>query len=162
MFKNRIPEVGEVNFATTHGYGTHPAGLVHTISAIQHLFGPGIETVRVLTAPRQTSIYLDYGGGKPGAPKHGITINTNAGVRPGSAITISILGTAGDIHAMIPGDRQYVDGTAEIIKMIKRMVETREVPPLMDDVVESIAVIEAFRKARGTGKPAAVAEFLGA
>ena len=32
QFRSRLPEVGEVNFATFGGYGTAPAGLVHTVS----------------------------------------------------------------------------------------------------------------------------------
>jgi len=159
QFRSRIPEVGEVNFATLHGYKTHPAGLMHTVSAIQHLFGPGIETVRVLTAPNQTSIFFDYGG-KAGAPKHGIMLNTHVGVRPGGAMSMSILGTQGEIHGIVPGDRQYVDGTAEIIRMIKQMVATRQTPAIMEQVVETVAVIEAFRKAQSTGAVVRVDEFL--
>jgi len=123
------------------------------------LFGPGIETVQVLTAPNQASIFLDYGG-KAGTPKHGIMLNTNIGERPVGALTISILGTQGEIHETVPGKRHWVDGTVKIIEMIRQMVETRETPAIMSEVVESIAVIEAFRKAETTGQTVHVAEFL--
>lgn len=158
-FKNRLPEVGDVGFATVSGYKTHPAGLVHTVSAIQHIFGPGVETVRVLEAPSQIAIYLDYGD-QPGKPKHGVMIHTDVGPRTGGALTLLVLGSNGDIHGVVPGDRQYVEGTAEIIKMIKSMVKTRKAPDVMDQVLETIAIIEAFRKARDTEKPARVADFL--
>src|SRR5205085_10884266 len=112
-----------------------------------------------VNAPNQSSILLDYGS-RPGTPKHGVMINTDVGPRPGGALAISVLGSEGEIHTIVPGDRQYVDGTAEIIKMIKHMMKTRKTPPIMDQVVETIAIIEAFRKARDTGKPARVADFL--
>lgn len=154
-FRSRLPEVGEVNFATLQGYGTHPAGLVHTVSATQHIFGSGIQKVQVLEAERHTSVYLDYGE-RSDRPGLGVMINCDVGRRPYTAIGISVYGTKDDIHTMILGDLVYPDGTAEIVRMIKRMVETSEVPPLMDEVLESIAVIEAFHKARQTGKPATV------
>jgi predicted dehydrogenase len=160
QFKNRIPEVGEVGFATLAGYKTHPAGLMHTVSAIQHLFGPGIQTVRVLEAPNQISIFFDYGG-KPGTPGHGIMLNTDPGPRDGGQLRISIMGSQSEIHALIPGERQYIDGTAVIIRSIKQLVKTRKTPlDALQQVVEVVAVIEAFRKAKKTGKPVRVAEFL--
>jgi predicted dehydrogenase len=149
--RNRIPEVGEVNFATFQGCGTHPAGLVHTISATQHLFGPGIKTVHALRARNHTSIHLDYGD-RPDRPRHGVMINCDVGKRPHTALSASVHGTKDDIHTLILGDYQYPHGTAEIIKMIKQMVCTRKSPPLMDEVLESIAVIEACRKAERSGK----------
>ncbi len=163
-FKNRIPEAGKVNFATISGYGTHPAGFVHTTSATQHLFGSGIQTVDVLTAREQVLVHLDYGGeraGKDSVPLHGVTIHTNVGSRPLTALGMSIYGDKTDIHETMLGDFVYADGTAEIIKLIKQMVETRESPEkLMNEVVESIAVIEAFKMAQKTRQPAKVADFL--
>jgi predicted dehydrogenase len=153
-FRNRIPEVGEVNFATIQGGGTKPAGLVHAISITQHLFGPGIEAVQVLVAPKHTSVHLDYGD-RPDCPKHGVMINCDVGTRPHSALAVGIYGTNGDIHAVVD-DFTHPAGAAEIVKMIKQMVLTRTAPPLMDEVLESIAVIEAFDKARETGRPAPV------
>jgi len=162
-FRNRIPEVGTVNFATLSGYGTHPAGLVHTTSAAQHLFGTGIKTVDVLQAREQTLVHLDWGdrAGKNNIPLHGLTIHTNVGQRPLTALALSIFGDKTDIHEMMLGDYVYADGTAEIIKMIKKMVNTGKSPEgLMDGVVESIAVIQAFKKAEKTGKTVRVSEFL--
>jgi predicted dehydrogenase len=161
-FRNRIPEVGAVNHATLSGYGTHPAGLVHTTSAAQHLFGAGIKTVDVLKARVQTLVHLDWGdrADKNGKPLHGLTIHTNVGDRPLTALAMGVYGDKTDIHEMMLGDLIYADGTAEIIRMIKRMVNTGKPPEgLMDEVIESIAVIQAYKKAEKTGKTVRVAEF---
>jgi predicted dehydrogenase len=158
-FRSRIPETGEVNFATLQGYGTQPAGLVATISAVQHLFGTEIQTVQVLRAARHTSVYLDYGD-RPDRPKHGVMINCDIGQRPFTALAISIYGTKDDIHLVMHGDFVYQHGTAEIIKMMKQIVRTGDVPPLMDEVIESIAVIQAFQEAEKTGSVVKVQKFL--
>jgi predicted dehydrogenase len=158
-FRNRIPEVGGVNFATLQGAGTEPAGLVATISAVQHLVGPGIQTVQVLRAERHTSVYLDYGD-RADRPRHGVMINCEVGQRLWTAMAISIYGTRDDIHLLMHGDFVYQHGTAEIIRMMRQMVLTRDVPPLMDEVIESIGVIQAFQKASKTGEVVKVQEFL--
>lgn len=158
-FRNRLPEAGEVAFATIQGYGIHPRGLVHTVSMAQHVFGAGIQTVRTLDCGRQISVHLDWGE-RPDRPKFGLTINTNVGPRPYTSLGVSVYGSREDLHVNIPGDLVYPQGTAEIIKMLAQMVRTRNVPPLMDEVVESIAVIEAAQKSLRTGRPVHVAEFL--
>ncbi len=158
-FRNRLPEVGDVNFATMQGYGTHPAGLVHTISATQHLFGPGIETVRVLGGDKHTSYHLEYGD-REDRPPFGVMINCDVGTRPFTALSMGVYGTRDDIHTLMLGDYIYPNGTAKIIKIIARMVRTRQVPTLMDEVIESIAVIEAFKEAKETGRCVKVADYL--
>jgi predicted dehydrogenase len=161
-FRNRIPEVGDVNFATLFGYGTHPAGLVHTVSATQSMFGAGIKTAQVHTSPKQTSVWLGYADDNPRGPKHGVMIHTKSGARPYTALAATIHGSLGDIHAMPLGDFEYPHGTAEIIRHIQRMVETRQTPAAeLADMVEAIAVIEACKKSEaGGGKPVEVREFL--
>ena len=154
-FRNRLPEVGVANFATLHGYGTAPAGLVHTVSITQLLFGPGIKTVQVLEAERHCAVYLDYGD-RPDRPRHGVMINCDVGDRPFTGMTITVIGTVSQIHTTVLGDYVYAHGTCEIIKTIRDMVSSRETPASMGEVLETIAVIEAFKKARETGAAVAV------
>ncbi|MCC7085064.1 MAG: Gfo/Idh/MocA family oxidoreductase [Pirellulales bacterium] len=151
QFRNRLPEVGEVNFATVNGYGTHPAGLIHTISAVQLLFGAGIRTVQVMKTPKQISVWLDYQN-NPRAPKHGTMIHTEMGERPYTSLAVDAYGSQNDIHTLVLGDFQYPWGTAEIIKIIQRMVQTRRTPPELNDMIEAVAVAEAFKQAEATGK----------
>ena len=154
-FRNRMPEVGVANFATLHGYGTEPAGLVHTVSITQLLFGPGIERVKVFEAERHTAVYLDYGD-RADRPKHGVMINCDVGSRPFTAMTATVIGTIAQIHTTVLGDYAYAHGTCEIIKTIRDMVGTRKTPDSMGEVLETIAVVEAFKKARAEGEAVAV------
>lgn len=162
-FRNRIAEIGTVNFGSLNGYGTIHAGLVHTVSAAQHIFGNGIRTVDVLTARQQTIVHLDYGddAGKGNRPLHGVSIHTNVGSRPLTALGMNVCGSKSDLYEMLLGDFVYAHGTAEIIKVIKKMVRTGKVPQQeLNDHIEAIAVIEAFRKAQKTRKTARVSDFL--
>jgi len=163
LFKNRMPEVGTLNFATLAGYGTHPAGLVHTFSTIHHLYGPGIHQVQVMKAQGHTAYHVSYGplAGKEGRPIHGVMVNCDVGNRPFTALGMSAFGTKEDIHAMTMGDYAYPYGTAIIIRKIAQMVRERTVEAaLIDNMVEAIAAIEAFKASAETGKAARVADFL--
>ena len=151
-FRDRLSEVGEINFASITGGGTEPAGLVHSISFAQHLFGTGICSVQAMVTPKQTTLWLDYEN-QPRAPRHGVTIHTETGQRRfASALGASVLGTENDIHTLVPGGFAYPWGTAEIVNTIQRMCESRKNPDELDDMVEAIAVMEAFREAKKTGK----------
>jgi len=158
-FADRIQEIGEVNLATFSGYGTNPAGLVHTTSVTQLMFGSGISTVQVMDNPKQTAVWLDYDD-NPKAPKHGVMIHTQMGDRPRTGLAASVFGSLGDIHTLVLGDQQYPHGSAEILKTIKKMVETGQNPVELDDMVEAIAVIETFKKAQKSGQPERVEQFL--
>jgi len=155
LFRNRIPEVGEVSFAAFHGYGSIPAGLVHTVSLSQLLFGTGFKFVQVMESERQTSVYLDYGE-RDDRPKQGVMINCDVGSRPFTSLTATIIGTKGQIHETVLGDYQYAAGSVEIIRMIRTMVETKKTPAIMMEVLETIATLDAFKVARETGKAAPV------
>jgi predicted dehydrogenase len=159
QFRNRLPEVGDVNFATFGGYGTHPAGLVHTISATQLMFGAGISTTQVMVTPKQTSVWLDYDQ-NPRAPKHGVMIHTKVGSRPYTALAANVYGSKTDISTLVLGDLQYAWGTAEIIRKVRHMIETRQSPAELSDMIEAIAVIQACKKSESSGQAVRVAEFL--
>ena len=159
QFRDRLPEIGEVNFATFSGYGTHPAGLVHTVSVTQLMFGAGISTVQVMETPKQTAVWLDYDD-NPRAPKKGVMIHTEMGNRPFTGLAGSVYGSFTDINKLVLGDRQYPWGTAEIIRKIRRMVETRTTPSELDDMIEAIAVVAAFRESSSNGQPVKVSNYL--
>lgn len=158
-FRNRLPEIDDVNFATFSGYGLDPAGLVHTISATQLMFGCGISTVQVCEMPKQTTVWLDYDN-NPRAPKQGVLIHTTMGTRPFTGLAASVFGSRTDIHTLVLGDRQYPHGTAEILRVIHRMLETGQTPSELDDMVEAIAVIQAAKKSQQTGQAERIEQFL--
>ena len=45
LFARRMDEIGGANFGTIQGGGTHLAGLIHSVSLAQHIFGDGVERV---------------------------------------------------------------------------------------------------------------------
>lgn len=153
--RKRLDELGGVNLLTITGCGTHPAGLVHTVSIVQHLCGPGIQSVRALTAPNQTAIYLDYGdkAAQEYRPRHGAVIQCDAEPRTASPLAVSVFGVNDDLHLRHPGDTVFPFGAAEIVRMIRHMMQTGAAPAeLMDEVLESIAVVEAAHQAIRTGR----------
>jgi hypothetical protein len=161
MFRNRLSEVGDIHYAAITGAGTDPNGLVHSISLIQHVLGAGISTVQVMKTPKQVAIWLDYDN-NPTAPRDGVMIHAKTiGQRPHTrGIAASVFGSRDDIHTFIFGGCAYPWGTVEIIKQIKTMLETNKNPPELDDMIEAIAVLEAFRESEQSGKTAQVANFL--
>jgi predicted dehydrogenase len=161
--KHRLEELAPLNLLTLSGCGTVPAGLIHSISTVQHLCGPGIRTVQTLVAPKQTIIHLEYGerAGRDGCPLHGAAIHCNAGNRNGSPMSISLLGKPNDIHLRHPGDPIYPFGAAEILKMILQMMKTRSVPAnLMAEVIESVALVQAVHRSIQTGRTIDVGAYL--
>ena len=116
--------------------------------------------MQVLASPKQTAIWLDYDQ-NPNAPQHGVMIHTQTGTRRfPSALGASVIGTRDDIHTLIPGGYAYPWGTAEIIKVIKQMLKSRQSPAELGDMIEGIAVMEAFRESRSSGRAVRVADFL--
>ncbi len=100
--------------------------------------------------PKQTAVWLDYDN-NPGAPEHGIMIHAHTGERRyPSAVGVSILGSRDDIHLLVPGGYVYGWGAGEIVKVIQKMLQTRESPAELQDMIEAIGVMEAIRKAENT------------
>ena len=159
-FRDRISSLGDVNYANITGGGEGPEGLIHSISLVQHLFGAGITTVEVMSNPKQMAIWIDYDE-NPNAPKHGVMIHSQTGARRfPSALGMSVIGARDDIHMLVPGGYAYPWGTAEIITVIKQMLQSRESPAELDDMIEAIGVIEAIRQAKRTGNPVKISDFL--
>lgn len=147
-FRNRLPEVGTVNFATIVGYGTHPAGVVHTLSTVQHLFGNGLSKVQVMQAENHTAYHVSYGllAGKENRPLHGIMVNCDAGARPDTALAASVYGSETDIHMLTLGDYAFPYGTNIIIEHIRKMVQTKKTPSEMNEMLEVTMAIDAFNR----------------
>ena len=87
-------------------------------------------------------------------------IHTEMGERPFTGLAGSVYGSKADINKLVLGDQQYPWGTAEIIRKIQHMVETRTTPSELDDMIEAIAVIEAFRQSSSTGQLVKVSDYL--
>jgi len=161
QFRSRLPETGGVNFGTVTGGGTTLDGLIHAIGVSQHVFGTGVETVRVMSGPNQTSAHLDYGD-RPDRPKHGVVIHCDAGPTFHGAMYVSAYGPRAKIDSGEMGDWQHPYGAAEVLRRIRRMVRTGKPTEPRKQMIEGIAIAEAFRQARDRGQPVRVADVLSA
>ena len=146
-FKQRIEEVGDIQFATIVGGGNNLAGQIHAVSLAQHLFGNGVIAVSAMGKGRRSHIFLDYGN-KKGRPRHGAVLNCDRGPAPHCSFYVSIYGSEGAAHSPAFSDFEFPWGAAENLKLVKKMVETRAPPVPYDDMIENIAVAAAARLAR--------------
>jgi len=152
-FANRLTELEEVNFGTIQGGGTSRAGLIHTICYALAVYGPGIETVRALVSPNHTSIYLDWGD-QPDRPKEGVMINCDIGRTWHGSMHMSAFGPGGRgaIHNQGVGDFDYPRGSAEILRLVKKMVETGKSQGPVDQLIEAVAIADAAEAAMKAGE----------
>ena len=158
IFAHRLEEVGEAEFGAIQGGGTKRAGLIHTICMAISVFGPGVETACALTGPQHTSVHLGWGE-QSGRPRHGVMINCDSGRPWHCSMHLSAFGPGGRgaVHSPGMGDWDFPQGSAEILRLVKRMVETGEPPPGPTNcMIEAVAVADAADRAIETGEPQAV------
>jgi len=150
-FRDRLADTGGVNFGSIDGGGVELQGLIHSISLARHVFGAGIRTVRVLSAPNQTLVYLDYGDRRD-RPKHGVVIHCHVGQPFHGAMYVSAIGERGRVNSIELGDWQFPEGAAEILKLARHMVRTGKSPVSGEEMIECIAVAEAVQRALKLGR----------
>lgn len=152
-FANRLPEIKKVNFGTIQGGGTSRAGLIHTICYALAIYGSGVETVRALVAPKHTSIYLDWGD-RPDRPEEGVMINCDIGRTWHGSMHLNAYGPGGRgaIHNQGVGDWDYPRGSAEILRLVKKMVETGKAQGPVNQLIEAVAIADAAEAAMKAGE----------
>ena len=151
----RLEEVGRVSFGTVTSFSMHPAALIHAISIVHHVFGTGIRTVRSVSAPQHTALHLDYGS-RDDRPVHGVVINCGVAKFRFTEMFVSAFGPEGAIQGLALNDWNASEGSALILEHVKEMVQSREVSPLGDQMLEAVAVMDAAREAVSSGEPASV------
>lgn len=145
-FRDRMAEVGQPDFALIKG-GTYTMdGLIHSVSLALHLWGPGIESVESMGGDGKPFVmHLDYGG-KAGKPSHGVVINNDAGPTYHCAFYASAFSGEGAIHSDHLSDWEFPWGVIEIIKKIRKMVETRQPQFPYEEMIEGVAIATAARQ----------------
>lgn len=143
-FANRLTELDEVNFGTIQGGGTSRAGLIHTICYALAVYGSNVESVRALVSQNHTSIYLDWGD-QPNRPKQGVMINCDIGRTWHGSMHMSAYGSGGRgaIHNQGVGSWEYPQGSAEILRLVKKMVETGKSQGPVNQLIEAVAIADA-------------------
>ena len=156
-FANRLGELEQVNFGTIQGGGTSRAGLIHTICYALAIYGSGVESVRALVSPHHTSIYLDWGD-QPDRPKEGVMINCDVGRTWHGSMHLSAFGPGGRgaIHSEGIGSWDYPGGSAEILRLLKKMVETGKSQGPVQQMIEAVAIADAAEAAMKAGQTQAV------
>lgn len=145
-FRRRLPEAGKLGLGTVIGGGYKPAGYIHAISLAQHVFGNGVKTVAGIGNENLGLIHLGYGERKD-RPEAGVTLNLERGEAWHGAFYLNAVGNLGAIHSGPIGDFAYPAGSAEILRLIKKMVRTGKPPVPYDEMLENIAVATTARKA---------------
>jgi predicted dehydrogenase len=158
-FRNRLPETGGATFGSIAGGGTGLEGLIHTIAIAQHVFGTDIETVRVLSGPNHTTAHLDYGD-RPDRLKHGVAIHCDVGPAFHGAMYVSAHGPRAKIDSGDIGDWEHPHSAVEVLKRVRQMVLTGKATEAREQMIESIAIAEAFRQARQSAQPVRVANVI--
>ena len=155
LFARRMEEIGGARFGTVQGGSTHLAGLIHSVSLAQHLFGDGVETVQQMSSRKNDTIILDYGD-RQDRPSQGVVINTQVGPVPHCSFYASAFGPKGRIHSPHFDDYIFPFGAAENLKKIRRMVQTGEAQAPREEMIEAVAVAQASRISAERGEVVAV------
>lgn len=150
-FARRLDEVGEVQFGTIQGGGTAMAGHIHAASLALAIFGNGVESVRAMGDTDLQTVHLSYGD-RSDRPRRGVTLNCDVGAVWHCAFHASAYGPRGAIHSPPMSDWDFPFGAAQILRIVKEMVQTRTSPPITADMLEAVAICAAARQAQETGR----------
>ncbi len=146
-FKERFPEIGEVQFGVVRGGWTSLAGQIHAIALAQHLFGDGVKSVECMGKYPLAYIHLDYGE-RPDRPKDGVILLCASG---GSSLESQFFATVysdqGVLHSPKFANGEYPHAAVEVLKLCKQMVQTKQPPMPYDEMLEQIAIVDAARLA---------------
>jgi len=156
-FRQRFDEIGGANFGIIKGGGSILAGQIHAISLAQHIFGDGVRSVSCMGEQPLAFIHLDYGR-RHGRPRAGVMLNCASGRSPHSAFYASAYGRSGAIHTPPIDDFAFPSGATRNLELIKQMVQTGKPPMPYDEIVETIAVVEAARRSQELGRAVELSE----
>lgn len=148
-FRHRFAEIAPVEFGAVRG------GWVHAINLALNLFGAGVEGVNCMaekgydTVGKSTfaCIHLDYAGQRA-RPGSGVVLHCGAGGTDHCSYYASASSRRGTIHSPPIGDFEFPDAAAKILRMIARMVRTREPQVPYEEMVEPIAIAAAARRSQ--------------
>ena len=157
LFARRMEEIGGARAGSVQGGSNNLAGLIHSISLAQHLFGSGVEQVQRMGNERQTAIHLDFGQ-RDDRPRQGVLIHCFVGPVPHCALYASAFGPKGRIHSPHFDDWIFPFGAAENLKKVRTMVQTGQAQAPADEMLECVAIAEASRISEETGKVVALAD----
>ena len=173
-FRMRWEDIPPPGLAVVVGYGPHLGGTIHGLSLAQGIFGTGVEWVECMGTPPPETISLDndvvaahrpYSAGNMPLEAMMICYRNDVQVfviTRGSQVfdwfTCEVWGkckrTNPPRHMYLRtreiGDLEFLGGSYKIIRLFKKMLDTRQPPIPYEVPLELIAVVEAGRQAQRT------------
>ncbi|MEE2659520.1 MAG: Gfo/Idh/MocA family oxidoreductase [Candidatus Latescibacterota bacterium] len=149
-----------VEFGTVQGGGPSMAGQIHTVALALRLFGDGVESVSASGPGPLHTMHLSWGD-RSQRPAQGVTLSTDVGFVWHCAFHASGYGPAGAVHSPPIGDFDFPFGAAEILKQVREMVRSGQSPAGNAAMIESVAVIEAARRAQTEFRSVPITEITG-
>lgn len=152
-FRQRLGEVAPLNLGVIFGCaGLRMDGLIHAISAAQHVFGGGVRSVQCM-GEAVDIIQMDYGDA-PDKPSGGVILTKHAAGRDETTFSFyaTAIGKHGAIQSEPQNDHTHPYGMRRIVEKIRTMVTTGRSPTPMHEMLENIAVADAVRAAHASGQ----------
>ncbi len=152
-FRDRLDEVAPLNLGVIFGCaGLRMDGLIHAISAAQHVFGGGVRSVQCM-GETVDIIQLGYGDA-PNRPSGGVILTKHAGGGDETPFGFyaTAIGKHGAIQSQPENDHTHPYGMRRIVEKIRTMVMTGRSPTPMREMLENIAVADAVRAAHASGR----------
>ena len=138
------------------------AGHIHAISLAQAIFGPGVEAVEAMGPEELSFVHLTYpADGDEYQPSSGVMLNCDSGGTYHCSFYVSAFSEKGPVHSPQIGDFEFPWGSAEILRKIAKMVETREPQAPYAEMLEGIAIATAGRLSQRERRRVALAEVVG-
>jgi predicted dehydrogenase len=143
QFITRLAEIGGADYLAIEGSGDATAGLIHSISLAQHIFGPDVVDVRALVGKTQKYILLDYHGE---SVKNGVGITCGVG-GPYSGMYAHAFSEHGCVEAVF-NDFKYTFGAKHIVEQIRDMVRSGETSrPHIDAMLAALRTLDTVHRA---------------
>ncbi len=160
MFGKSLANIAPISRVDIPGCTPSLAGIFHGISAAQNIMGYGCEWVESMGSTLYDVLRLHYPGAEGGTE---VILFNAMGKVPGRKTYSSTYshcaiflptayGAEGTLHAPPVGDYDFPYGGVRIVKMAKRMAQTRKPPIEYASMLEPMEIIEAARLAHNKGK----------
>lgn len=160
-FRRRFTEIAPVNMGIVRGAvgkAGNLAGIFHTLSLAQALFGQGVGCVEAMGNRPFEYLRLHYPNGEQ-EPFEVLVINNYVVARHiYCGFRADVYGQSGVIHSPFVDDFVFPNAGACILDSLKKMVATKEPPLSYDSMLELIRIVEAGRIAQKSRRTVELSE----
>lgn len=144
QFRQHLPDIGEWVEGGHIALRTwNIAGFIHSVSLAQTAFGNGIKAVQAM-GPGEMDVARLSWGDREDRPRSGIVLHHISYKRKHiSTMFLAAYGPDGVMLSEKINDWNFPVGAANILKLVSKMVRTREVDESMNDMIEAVAAVNA-------------------